>query len=265
MALSSVGISDTQTAPAGALTSGPACQSLSSPAGSCSGATTTLAPGQSATFTGSYTIAQADLNNGSVNDSATASGTPPSGSPVTSPPSTATVTTTVPVAPAPTVLSYNVICGSACVYNTIGTTRVHLPWQITGIQVVFSQVITSASVNSLSGVVATGFAGLGTNTLTWTFPGVTNSSGSRVTALAETGPNAIQSAGGALTGSNTSEALKILEGDFSDDGVVNASDMTLVNNARSAAYNILADINGDGVVNTADVTAVRTQNGQTNP
>jgi predicted outer membrane repeat protein len=90
--LTSVGIADTQTAPAGALTSGPTCQSLSTPPGTCSGSTTTLVSGQSATFTATYTITQADLDNGSVNDSATASGTPPSGPPVTSPPSTATVT-----------------------------------------------------------------------------------------------------------------------------------------------------------------------------
>ena len=100
--LSSVGIADTQTAPAGALTSGPTCQSLSSPVGSCSGSTTSLVAGQSATFTASYTITQADLNHGSVNDSATASGTPPTGSPVASPTSTATVTTTS--APALTVM-----------------------------------------------------------------------------------------------------------------------------------------------------------------
>ena len=92
--LSSVGITDTQTAPAGALTSGPTCSFLSSPTGTCSGSTTTLAPGQSATFTATYTITQADLNNGSVNDSATTSGTPPTGPAVTSSPSTATVTLT---------------------------------------------------------------------------------------------------------------------------------------------------------------------------
>ena len=91
--LSSVGITDTQTAPAGSLTSGPSCSSLSSPSGSCSGSTTSLAPGQSATFVASYTITQADLNNGSVSDSATASGSPPSGPVVTSSPSTANVST----------------------------------------------------------------------------------------------------------------------------------------------------------------------------
>ena len=113
--LSAVGITDTQTAPAGSLTSGPTCQSLSSPPGSCSGSTTTLLSGQSATFTAIYTITQADLDNGSVNDSATASGTPPTGPPVTSAPSTATVTTTS--APAVTVTKSVTSTGP---YNTVG-------------------------------------------------------------------------------------------------------------------------------------------------
>ena len=167
--------------------------------------------------------------------------------------------------PPPNVVSFNVICGSGCSYNMIGNARVHLPWQVTGIRVVFSQVITSADVISLTGITATGFSGLGTNTLTWTFPGITNSAGMVAAALATTGPDAIQSAGGALTGANTSENLKILEGDATDDGIVNAADLVLVNNARSAAYNIFADINGDGVVNLTDVTIVRNQTGQSNP
>jgi hypothetical protein len=163
----------------------------------------------------------------------------------------------------PTVVSYNVICGTTCEYNLVGGARNHLPWQITAIQVVFSQPITSANINSLTGVTATGFSGLGTNTLTWTFAGLANAK--PATALATTGPNAIASAGGTLTGSNTSFTPKILEGDFNDDGIVNASDLTLVNNARSAPYNVYADINGDGVVNITDVTIVRNQGGQSNP
>jgi uncharacterized repeat protein (TIGR01451 family) len=89
--LTSVHINDTQTPPAGALATGPTCVSLSNPAGSCSGSSTTLAPGQSATFTGTYTITQADLDNGTVADSATATGTPPGASPITSSPSPASV------------------------------------------------------------------------------------------------------------------------------------------------------------------------------
>ena len=88
----SVGVTDTQTPPAGPLTTAPACQSLSSPAGACSGATTTLAPGQTATFTATYTVAQADIDQGSIGDSAIASGIPPgSTTPVSSPPATFTV------------------------------------------------------------------------------------------------------------------------------------------------------------------------------
>ena len=92
--LSGVHVTDTQQPPAGALASGPTCQSLSSPAGSCSGSSTSLAPGQSASFTATYIVTQADLDHGSINDSAIASGSPPSGPPIDSPPSTATVATT---------------------------------------------------------------------------------------------------------------------------------------------------------------------------
>ncbi|KAA9376116.1 DUF11 domain-containing protein [Microbispora cellulosiformans] len=53
---------------------------------------TTLAPQTSTTCTGSYTVTQADIDAGSIVNTATASGTPPEGPAVTSNPSTATVT-----------------------------------------------------------------------------------------------------------------------------------------------------------------------------
>ena len=92
--LSSVGVSDTQVAPAGALTTAPSCQSLAAPVGTCTGATTTLIPGQSATFTATATVTQADLDNGSLDDSAAAAGTPPTGPAVTSAPSAVTIAAT---------------------------------------------------------------------------------------------------------------------------------------------------------------------------
>ncbi len=54
---------------------------------------TTLAPGASTTCSATYTVTQADLDNGSVVDTATAHGTPPGGSPVDSPPDPFTIPT----------------------------------------------------------------------------------------------------------------------------------------------------------------------------
>ena len=81
LTLTNVGVTDVPTAPAGGIS--PTCQSLSSPAGTCSGATTTLVPGQVATFTAVYAVTQADVDNGSIADSGLTAGTTPSNSPVT--------------------------------------------------------------------------------------------------------------------------------------------------------------------------------------
>ena len=176
------------------------------------------------------------------------------------------LTNTAVVSTGPTVVSYSVQWGIES-YNVIGTTRNRLPWQITGIQVVFSEAITTGNVNSLSGtgVMTTGFTGLGTNTLTWNISPL--ALGNFPTTLAGSGPNAIQDMNGnGLTGgAGFSQNLKILYGDFNDDGVVNSQDFTLVNLARSQAYNIFADMNGDGVVNATDVQIVRTQEGNSLP
>ncbi len=126
--MTGVGVADTQSAPAGALATGPSCVSLATPSGPCSGASTTLVPGQVATFTGTYTITQADLDKGSVADSATASGDPPGCSvpacAVTSAPSP--VTTPTAANPGLSVLkssstpSYAVV-GASIAYNFLVT------------------------------------------------------------------------------------------------------------------------------------------------
>jgi len=145
------------------------------------------------------------------------------------------------------------------------STRNRLPWEITGITVVFSKPIAAASTRSLGGVTATALSGVGTTTLTWAISPI--AAGNFVTTLAGNGPNAIKdTAGNPLAGGNGfSQALKILYGDINDDGVVNSADLTLVNNARAGPYNLFADMNGDGVVNTTDVMIVRSLLGTSLP
>ncbi len=89
--LTGVGVTDVPTAPAGGVV--PTCQSLAKPAGTCSGATTKLVPGQVATFTGDYAVTQADLDHGSIVDTSTANGTPPSGPGVSAGSNTVTINT----------------------------------------------------------------------------------------------------------------------------------------------------------------------------
>jgi hypothetical protein len=168
----------------------------------------------------------------------------------------------------PGVVAYKVLFGPALTtqsYNVTTSKRHRLPWQITGIQVVFSKPITAGGAASLGGVNVTGFSGLGTSTLTWSILPV--SQANLATTLAGSGPNALMDAtgNGLVGGAGFAQTLKILWGDFNDDGVVSAADMVGVNNATVAPYNILADINGDGMVSIADVQIVRTRVGTSLP
>ena len=86
LTLTSVGVTDFPTTPAGGVTV--TCQSLTGPTGDCSGATTTLLPNKTALFSGTYVVTQADINHGSIVNHTTATGTTPSGGTVTTPPPT---------------------------------------------------------------------------------------------------------------------------------------------------------------------------------
>jgi len=165
--------------------------------------------------------------------------------------------------PVPAVVSYSVVFGTQT-YNLVGAaSRTDLPWKVTGISVTFSEAITAASTNSLSGVTATGLSGLGTATLTWTISPLTN--GAFSTSLLASGANGIQDAHGTYLGNGTafSKSFSVLYGDYNADGVVSAADMVLVNAQIGQHNNIFADLNGDGVVNSLDVAVARSQIGAT--
>jgi hypothetical protein len=151
------------------------------------------------------------------------------------------------------------------IYSLTTSTRTRLPWEITAIQVVFSAPVTSGNINSLGGLAATGFSGLGTNTLTWSIN--PTSIGSFSATLASTGPNALLGASNnALnSGAGFSQPFKVLWGDINDDGIVNASDIAQVNAARFQTYSLFADMNGDGAVTPADVVIVGQRSGTTQP
>jgi hypothetical protein len=178
-----------------------------------------------------------------------------------------TTAATLTVSSGPTVVSFNVLFGTVGNYAMIGSTRNRLPWEITGVQVTFSKPITTGNINSLSGtgITATGFTGLGTTTLTWTIGPL--ALGKFTATLSGSGANSLKdSMGNALgLGAGYSQNLKILWGDFNDDGTVNAQDEVLVNQARALAYNQFADMNGDGVVNVLDVQIVAQRNGTNQP
>ncbi len=215
----------------------------------------------------STAITAAGLAGGTVTtafSSTVASGTvisqsPPAGTQV-SPASVVNLVVSSGPAPGPAVNSLQVLFGNQS-YDVTTSTRHSLPWQVTGIRVVFSEPIAGASAGSLSGVNVAGFSGLGTDTLTWAITPVALAN--LVLGLSGSGPNAILDASGAglAAGAGFTQALSVLWGDFNDDGVVTAADLAGVNNATAAPYDIFADMNGDGVVSVADVRVVRARLG----
>ncbi len=157
---------------------------------------------------------------------------------------------------APTVLEYLVVFGTKnLTYNLIGSTRFDLPWQITGIEVVFSKPIATADANSLTGLTTTGLTGLGTNTLVWTISTITQ--GKFSTSVVNAGMDAVKDDAGNTLASPFNQSFNVLYGDFNDDGYVTSADFLGVYYSIGKPYNIFADLNGDGVVDNTDVQIAR--------
>src|SRR5262249_3869759 len=168
----------------------------------------------------------------------------------------------------PSVQQFRVLFGSRS-FNLLGSTRFDMPWLVKGIQVVFDEPVMTGSVQSLAGVSATQLSGLGTRTLTFRFLAVAK--GSFTTSLADTGVAALKDkAGNPIAG--FSQAFKVLYGDVTDDGVVDAADEAGIRShlpspyqLANTGYNIFADLSGDGIVNLIDVGIARTRRGNSLP
>ncbi|WP_435016778.1 reprolysin-like metallopeptidase [Tundrisphaera sp. TA3] len=154
---------------------------------------------------------------------------------------------------APVVLEYRVLFGSRS-YRLTSADRI-LPWEITGIQVVFSEAISSGDVASLAGLSGTSFSGLGGDTLTWGIGALTQ--GVFATSLLGSGASALRdAAGNPLLGGGYAQGFRVLFGDVDGDGFVSSADMTTALNFVGLA-DPFADLDGDGDVDLADARIAR--------
>ncbi|MBH0116707.1 DUF11 domain-containing protein [Salinibacterium sp. NG253] len=127
-----------------------------------------LAPGQTATATATYTVKQADVDAGSVSNTATVSGKTPTNATITSPSSTANVPTITGAPQLTTTKSANVTSGAKV-----------------GDSITYSIAIANTGNQTITGVTLTdSLVGLSTPVVTW--PGVagTLAPGQTATALA---------------------------------------------------------------------------------
>jgi hypothetical protein len=168
----------------------------------------------------------------------------------------------------PNVVAFKVLFGSKS-YDLLTSSRIDVPWRITGIQAVFGEPVYAGNKLSLSGLPARKLTGLGTNTLTWTFNGILK--GSFNATLLNSGPNALKDIAGNPIAA-FSKPFKVLYGDFNDDQKVDALDEAGVRANLAAPYdlhpsnyNIFADLSGDGLVNVVDVGIAHNRKGQQLP
>ncbi|HMP17790.1 MAG TPA: dockerin type I repeat-containing protein, partial [Gemmatales bacterium] len=171
---------------------------------------------------------------------------------------------------APTVASFKLIYGNNFAYELIGSHRFTIPWQITAIEVTFSESVNGSLgslIRSNGSLPISSFTGSGTNTLRWTLQN--SLTADRIfSELQATGAEALlDHAGNALGGgSNFSQNFNVLYGDVNGDGVVSAADAVFVRNLiQVSGYNIFADLNGDGVVDNQDFLIARQRIGSSLP
>ena len=220
----------------------------------------TIASGQSSTDLDASTTSALTLNGGTI----TGAGTTAASLTLPTPGATGSLGATknlVVDGIAPTVVAYRLLFGTQS-YNLIGSTRVNLPWQVTGVQAVFSEPINAGALASLGGLAATSFSGLGTSTLTWVINPL--SKGIIQSTLLAHGGNALRdTVGNALgVGTDFTQNFRVLYGDANDDGVVDSADLATVFANTVQMYNIFDDLNGDGVVDLNDVRIARSRIGQ---
>jgi uncharacterized repeat protein (TIGR01451 family) len=149
------------------LTTGPTCQSVTG-GSACSGNSVTLSPGGSATFTATYTVTQADLDNGSVNDQATAC----NANSTTPPPANQTCGTSPPVTvPTPET-------GSVTISKKASVSSVSAPGSVTYTFTVANGTNETLSSADVTDAIAQGTTTLSTSTIACTVNGspVTNGS-----------------------------------------------------------------------------------------
>jgi hypothetical protein len=165
-------------------------------------------------------------------------------------------------------MAFKVLFGKKS-FDLVTSSRIDMPWRITGIQVVFSEPVKFGTKQSLSGLAARSVKGLGTDTLTFSLTAI--SKGSFNTTLLSSGANALKDIAGNPI-NPFSMAFKVLYGDFDDNQVVNAADEAGIRANATAPYdlhptnyNIFADLSGDGLVNLIDVRISHSRKGQTLP
>jgi hypothetical protein len=229
------------------------CQSLTGPAGVCSGASTDLAAGQTAIFVMTYTVRQADIDHGRISDRATVSASPGRGPALSN--TSNVVTVTADQDPALTMT------------KSVNPTTVDSAGDV----VAYSFLVTNSGNVTLSslGINETGFGGSGATPLA-TCPGGALAPAAVVTCTASYAvtqadidagsvPNTAVAAAefdGAGVLSSSSSALVTATQDPSLDLVKSANLASVGSAGQAITYSFLVTNDGNVTIDSIDVSEV---------